>query len=110
MLTVFLVLLYERALTGMVPVSVTERFMPSTLQPLRVIDVTVPMPVPDRPLPLLNEPLVADDEQVTDCPAVVSVTTVVPALPVVVPPGLTDHVDAVAKAGAAAIPMTAAVA
>jgi len=41
---------------------------------------------------------------------VVSVTTVFPALPVVAPPGLTVHVDAVAKAGAAAMPMIAAAA
>jgi len=35
---------------------------------------------------------------------------VVPALPVVAPPGLTVHVAAVANAGAAAMPMTAAAA
>ena len=73
-------------------------------------DVTVPMPKPARPLPFLKEPVVAEDVQVTDWPAVVSVTTVVPALPVVAPPGLTVHVAAVANAGAAAMPMTAAVA
>jgi hypothetical protein len=70
----------------------------------------VPTPVPDRPLPFLNEPFAVEDVQVTDWPAVTSVTLVVPALPVVAPPGVTVHVAAVAKAGAAARPMTDAVA
>src|SRR6266566_5245206 len=110
MLTVFAVLLKESALTGIFPVIVTEIFMPSTEQPLKVSDVIVPMPAPDRPLPFLKEPLAVEDEQVTDWPAVTSVTVVFPALAMVAPPGLTVHVAAVAKAGAAAMPMTAAVA
>src|SRR5579859_1051392 len=102
--------LNETALTGIFPVIVTEMFMPSTEQPLRVSDVTVPIPVPDSPVPVLKEPFAVDEVQVTDWPAVESVTMVVPALAVVAPPGLTVHVAAVAKAGAAAMPMTAAVA
>jgi hypothetical protein len=66
MLTVFFVDLKERALTGIVPVIVTEMFMPSTEQPLTVSDVTVPMPVPERPLPVLNEAFVAEEVQFTD--------------------------------------------
>src|SRR5712692_8649979 len=89
---------------------VTVMVMPRTEQLLRVSDVTVPMPAPERPLPFLKEPFAVEEEQVTDCPAVVSVTTVFPAFAVVAPPGLTVHVAAVAKAGAAAMPMTAAVA
>ena len=110
MLTVLVVELKANALTGIVPVIVTEMLMPSTEQPFTFSDVTVPMPKPARPLPFLKEPVVAEDVQVTDWPAVVSVTTVVPALPVVAPPGLTVHVAAVANAGAAAMPITAAVA
>src|SRR5260370_15679928 len=83
--------------------------MPSTEQPLRVSDVRVPMPVPDRLLPLWKELFVFEDVQVTEWLAVTSVTVVVPARPVVAPPGLTVHVAAVAKAGAAARPMTDAV-
>src|SRR5260370_4130007 len=89
---------------------VTVMLMPRTEQWLRVSAVTVPMPAPERPLPFLKEPFAVEEEQVTDCPAVVSVTTVFPAFAGVAPPGLTVHVAAVAKAGAAAMPMTAAVA
>src|ERR1051326_9055196 len=110
MLTVLVAELKASALTGIVPVIVTEMLMPSTEQPFTFSDVTVPMPKPARPLPFLKEPVVAEDVQVTDWPAVVSVTTVVPALPVVAPPGFTVHVAAVANAGAAAMPITAAVA
>jgi hypothetical protein len=84
--------------------------MPRTEQPLTVRDVMVPIPEPERPLPVLNDPFAVEDVQVTDWPAVESVTVVVPAFPVVAPPGLTVHVAAVANAGAAAMPMTAAVA
>src|SRR5689334_25126351 len=95
MATVLVVLLKDRALTGIFPVIVTEMFMPSTEQPLRVSDVIVPTPAPGRPLPFLKEPFAVDDVQVTDWPAVTSVTTVFPALAVVAPPGLTVHVAAV---------------
>jgi hypothetical protein len=97
-------------LTGIFPVIVTEILIPRTEQPLTVRDVMVPIPEPERPLPVLNDPFAVEDVQVTDWPAVESVTVVVPAFPVVAPPGLTVHVAAVANAGAAAMPMTAAVA
>src|SRR5215472_7731023 len=71
--------------------------MPDTVQPLKAREVTVPVP------------LATEDVQVTDAPAVLSVTTVFPAVPVTAPPGLTVQVVA-ASAGAAANPITDAVA
>src|SRR5262249_1022751 len=66
MLTVFFVALKERALTGILPVIVTEMFMPSTEQPLTVSVEMVPMPAPDRPLPFLNVPFAEEEVQLTD--------------------------------------------
>src|SRR5215467_1654695 len=97
------------ALSGIFPVIVTETVKPATVQFLKASDVTVPMPLPARPLPLLSEPFIVDDEQVTDRPLVESVTTVLPAAPVKDPPGLTVQVVA-ASAGAAASPTTDAAA
>src|SRR5690349_9392564 len=65
----------------------------------------VPMPAPARPLPVLSVPFAVEDVQFTDRPLVASVTTVLPALPVTAPPGLTVQV-VTARAGAAAKPIT----
>jgi hypothetical protein len=58
--------LKETALIGILAVIVTEMLTPGTEQPLRVSDVTVPMPAPGRPLPFLNDPLAVEEVQVTD--------------------------------------------
>jgi len=63
------------------------------------------MPAPASPLPCLSVPAATEDVQVTDAPAVASVTVVVPAVPVTAPPGLTVQLAA-ARAGAAAKPIT----
>lgn len=101
---VFFVALYETPLSGIFPVIVTETVMLSTVQPLKANEVTVPRPVPDRPLPFLSVPFATDDVQLTDRPAVESFTVVVPAVAVTAPPGLT--VQVAANAGAAAKPIT----
>src|SRR6516165_2184336 len=90
----------------MFPVIVTDT--PSG-QPLKANELTVPMPAPGRPLPLWSVPFMTEPVQGTDRAFVTSVTTVFPAVPVTAPPGLTVHVVA-AKAGAAAKPITDAVA
>src|SRR6185312_4433663 len=94
-------------LSGIFPVIVTPTVWPSIEHPLKASEVMVPRPAPARPEPFLSVPFATDDVQVTDWPAVLSVITVFPAVPVVAPPGLTVHVAAVANAGAAAMPMTA---
>src|SRR5215831_14051579 len=97
-------------LSGILPVIVTVGVWPRIEHPLKASEVMVPRPAPGRPEPCLSVPFATEDVQVTDWPAVLSVITVFPAVPVVAPPGLTVHVAAVANAGAAAMPMTAAVA
>src|SRR5215467_4791047 len=95
-------------LRGILPVIVTVGVWPRIEHPLKASEVMVPRPAPGRPEPCLSVPFATEDVQVTDWPAVLSVITVFPAVPVVAPPGLTVHVAAVANAGAAAMPMTAA--
>ena len=97
-------------MSGIFPVIVTATVWPRIVHPLKASEVMVRRPAPARPEPCLSVPFAVEDVQVTDWPAVVSVTTVFPAVPVVAPPGLTVHVAAVANAGATAMPITAAVA
>src|SRR5262245_18609624 len=105
MFATLVVPLYLVALSGIFPLSVSDTLNPDTLQPLKASEVRVPMPAPARPLPFLSVPLATEDVQLTDWPAVVSDTTVFPAVPVTAPPGLTVQVTA-ARAGAAAKPIT----
>src|SRR6266699_735299 len=64
------------------------------LQVLKDSAVIEPMPVPDRPLPLLSVPLPLEDAQDKVLPVLVSFSVVVPALAVMAPPGLTVQVAA----------------
>jgi len=65
--------------------------------PVQVLNdsaVIEPMPVPDRPLPLLSVPFPLEVLQVRTLPVLVSFSVVVPALAVMAPPGLTVQVAA----------------
>jgi hypothetical protein len=70
----------------------TETVNPLTVQLLKSIDVTVPIPDPRRPLPDLRVPLSLDVTQLRVRPEVVSVSWVVPAFPLIAPPGFTVQV------------------
>jgi len=85
-----------------VPVEI-ESDMPSTVQLLKARDVTVPIPAPLSPVPDLSVPVALDDVQVTVRPAVVSFRMVVPALPVIAPPGVTVQVNGAAACDAVAL-------
>jgi hypothetical protein len=82
-----------------------ETVWPAAEQLLKLIDVTVPRPLPGSPVPDFSVPVELADVQVALTPDVVSLITVVPAVPVMAPPGWTDHVpDVVARAGVAVRP------
>src|SRR6266571_5610836 len=75
--------------------------------PVQVLNdsaVIEPMPVPDRPLPLLSVPFPLEVLQVRTLPVLVSFSVVVPALAVMAPPGLTVQVAATPVIAAIALP------
>ncbi len=76
--------------------------MLSTVHLLKETEVTVPRPLPGSPLPDLSEPVSFDDVQDSEMFDVVSFSVVVPAFPVMAPPGQTDQVAAVAAGDDAA--------
>src|SRR5215467_6944899 len=79
--------------------------------PVQVLNdsaVIEPMPVPDRPFPLLTVPLPLDVLQVRTLPVFVSFSVVTPALAVMAPPGLTVQVAATAAADPTPRPRTPA--
>ena len=105
MFAIFVVPLYLMALSSIFPLTVSDTLTPDTLQVLKASEAMVPIPAPASPLPFLSVPFATEDVHVTEAPAVVSVTVVVPAVPATVPPGLTVQLAA-ARAGAAAKPIT----
>src|ERR1700728_1862548 len=80
-----------------------ESVRPSTEQLLKATLVTVPRPAPLRPVPVWSVPLRVEVLQLIASPDVVSVRVVVPAAPLMLPPGETDQVTAVAADADAAL-------
>src|SRR5215469_16655792 len=67
------------------------------VQPVKLIEVTEPMAVPDNPLPLPSVVFAAEDVHVSVVPVVVSFRIVVPDLALMTLPGLTVQWVAVAN-------------
>src|SRR5437588_3513314 len=81
----------------------------STVHLLNATEATVPRPLPGSPFPDLSEPASFDDVQDSEIFDVVSVSVVVPAFPVIAPPGVTVQAAA-AKAGVLPRPIVRAAA